>query len=259
MDYTLPDAQVALEKYYLTNGPRVFEFYIRPFQQVNFRDWFPHWFISQFNTNFNWGFISLLMALASLPLALVFMRRKKINDVAFVCWSVSIATTTLWLFTTPEYRFSYTWLMGCWAFLLTTPLLASSAPKIKIIKYTPSLFICLLLVCSYFIVYIIRYYKQDTQMAWLLESPKSFYHIKQPCNQSTQTFTIAGVSISPVLNDSVCLQQSPWLWRYPMTGLEARGRKLEDGFRYRKDAVLFPGIFNVKLVNTDTMPAFRYQ
>ncbi|MCU0395730.1 MAG: hypothetical protein MUF29_07455 [Chitinophagaceae bacterium] len=252
-DFALPEIQSQLEHFFLTSAPKFLDRDVPPFQPVGLASWFPEWFLSQFTRHFNLAFSALLLALSSLIWVPLLQKRSIIPRPAFYVWTGMMVTIFVWLLMSPDYRFGYGWLASFLVILLYLPAVTTGMPSKHILTLAVGL------MAAHYSHSGIRKTQSlaSLQTEWFWRSPKTLHHYLDKCNHSARSEKLHNITLHPVVGDSICMQASPWLWRHPMQGLEARGSKITDGFRYPASPLFLQGVFADSLYNAKT-GAFRY-
>ncbi|TAD81119.1 MAG: hypothetical protein EAY75_18175 [Bacteroidetes bacterium] len=244
-NYTVPEEITRFELFFLRMGPKYFDSDPIPFQITPLSEWFQPWLFAQFSTNFNWGIISLIFALVSM-IAVPFLIAHGGKKRLYVPWAVSVAATVSWLVTSPDYRFAFAWLIGCWL-----PLIMASKKVVSLWRFreekvatTLHFFLFVYFSCSL----MTKVFDQFT-IKWFLVSPKSILHVYNCKTTDTLSVVFYNTRISEVKHNTNCFQNTPWLWRYARNGLKARGTKISDGFCYDNDVKFLPGTFPPSIFN----------
>jgi hypothetical protein len=110
-EWKAPKEILALDIYYIKYSPKWVDFNVYNYT-INFYNWIPTWILAHAKMNRLLELPFLFSAFLS-PFVWLYLRYKKIAIPSFevMVWSVYYIGCIWWLFTSPEYRFGYTFLL----------------------------------------------------------------------------------------------------------------------------------------------------
>ena len=251
-EYAVPEAITRLEIFFLKMGPKYFNTDPIPFQVSSLSEWFPPWFFAQFSTNFNWGLVSLILALFAV-FTVPFLIARRGTKRLYMPWAIAVAATASWLVTSPDYRFAYAWLIGCWLPLIITNKMRWPLRRFREEKVATTLHFLLF---TYFSISLMTKVLDRFTFRWFIVSPKSILHASDCQVDDSSTVVFYNTIITQVKYNTDCFKNSPWLWRYARNGLKARGTKITDGVYYEDDVKFLPGTFQPSIFSESRQQFF---
>ncbi|HWB24740.1 MAG TPA: hypothetical protein VG738_04630 [Chitinophagaceae bacterium] len=247
-DWETPKHVLELETGYIKTLSALFSLDIGYVQSLSFPAFLAKWFIAQFHAGRPLNFAIFIPAIISPVYWLAGLKqRRKIPVMIFALWFIIYAAIWLWLYNSPEYRFGITFL----AFAIVLPWLAMK-DFLFIRQYKLVYILSAVIILISTTLYFVDGYNKPSGYAFTLRNCW-LYPLKDKqyfTRNDTATFkyqTLAN-GVKVYIPDSLhaCLNapHQPCIMIDYGAVIEARGPKMEDGFRMVSDSIpqLFPGV-----------------
>ncbi len=226
-----PDWQVSthatfIERAWISSWARLPE---QPYQYVlnlSFTEWFPLWFSNQYTVN-KILLIGVLFSIvfSACKLMVTLLKRKILTRINWltICWGLVII---IWLLYAPDFRFGYGLILPYLVFFSHQYLLSNLTIKVHHYKIGLWSFILLMAAMTF---YVLR--KEHTPILHCIVIPESYPEVKY-VRKSVGPIPINVVKDENCWNTPVpCVNSN----LFGNEAIEARGNKIEDGFRLKQD------------------------